>query len=476
MEALWRALGGDIERAGQVRFVGERVGLSSPYDVHGFAEACVAVAALAVCEFAEARRARGPGPRGIASEVQIDRRHVAAAFRSERHLVPVGWGLPPAWDLIAGDYRTRDGWIRLHTNYAWHREPVLRVLGVAAERAAVSAAVSTWDGESLEAAVVAAGGCAALCRTPAEWAAHAQGRAVTGEALIAFTRHPPTDPLEPGPLGDSGLRADRQAPLSGLRILDLTRVIAGPVATRFLASCGADVLRIDPPLFDEVAALLPDTTWGKRCGALDLRAPGDRSRFLELVTGAHVLVHGFRKSALPRLGLDVARLRTLNPGLVMVGLNAYGATGPWSDRRGFDSLVQMSTGIADTGRRSAGGDCPVPLPAQALDHGTGYLAAAAVVRGLTERLAGEVVQAHLSLARTAAELARRGDQHDLERPVAGQTPPRGPLTDAETAPFLDLDPSEFGPVHHVRAPVSCDGAPPCTLRPAGPLGRHPAVW
>jgi CoA-transferase family III len=162
-------------------------------------------------------------------------------------------------------------------------------------------------------------------------------------------------------------------PFDGVRVLDLTRVIAGPVATKFLAGYGADILRIDPPGFEEVPSLLPETTIGKRTTALDLTAPADRATFEQLVAGADVLIAGLRADALPGLGYDDQTLTGLNPELIIASLDAYGWDGPWRDRRGFDSLVQMSCGIAADGAAARGQDEPGPLPVQALDHATGWL-------------------------------------------------------------------------------------------------------
>lgn len=434
-----------------VCFTGNAAGLASTYDVQGFAEACVGAALTAVSAFISRRT--GEAPRVFT----VDRAHVATAFVSERWLSPEGWALPGLWDPLSGDYPTADGWIRLHMNAPAHRAAALAALGLpaeTAERGAVAAVVARANGEVVEAAVVAAGGCAAVCRTAAEWAAHPQGCSVAQEPLCAF---------ETRATGAAVPRFGVGPRLHGVRVLDLTRVIAGPVATRFLASHGADVLRVDPPGYAEVPALLPDTTWGKRRCALDLRAPADRAHFEALVAGADALVHGYRRGALDALGYGPAALHALNPGLVVVGLNAYGATGPWAGRRGFDSLVQMSAGIADAGRAAAGTDRPVPLPAQALDHGTGYLAAAAVARALTRRMDGEVRHAHLSLARTALALVERGLGHA----------PRGPAPSAEVVDrFRTRDDTDFGPLRRVTAP----GGTATGLRPAGPLGVDPPKW
>ncbi|MFD1722976.1 CoA transferase, partial [Amnibacterium endophyticum] len=237
------------------------------------------------------------------------------------------------------------------------------------------------------------GGAAAAMRPAAAWAVHPQGAAVRREALIARA---------PRGAARSSWAPDPARPLAGVRVLDLTRVIAGPVAGRALAGYGAEVLRIDPPGWDE-PAVEPDMTLGKRCARLDATTADGRERLLGLLAGADVLLHGYRRDALDGLGLGEEVRRRTRPGLVEVALTAYGWTGPWAGRRGFDSLVQMSAGVAERG--AAEGGRPVPLPVQALDHATGWFVGAAAVAGLRERRAsGAGSVARLSLARTAAAL------------------------------------------------------------------------
>jgi crotonobetainyl-CoA:carnitine CoA-transferase CaiB-like acyl-CoA transferase len=215
--------------------------------------------------------------------------------------------------------------------------------------------------------------------------------------------------------------------LKDVRVLDLTRVLAGPVATRFLAGFGANVLRIDPPWWSE-PGVEPEVTIGKRRAGLDLRNVDDRSRFEALLARADVLIHGYRPGALDGLGLGASRRREIAPALIEVSLNAYGWTGPWRGRRGFDSLVQMSSGIADEGMRRTEAAYPVPLPVQALDHATGLLMAAAALRALRlRRDTGKVLSARLSLARTAAMLTGCGARAAAGDGVVSVRPDRYPF-------------------------------------------------
>ncbi len=386
----------------------------------------------------------GPRP-----DVVVDRRLASLWFTWSIH--PQGWELPPSWDAIAGDYQGRDGWIKLHTNAPHHRVAALAVLECEAEREIVAQAVRGWDIDALEDAIVAQGGAAAAMRSRAAWLAHPQGAAVSGEPLVAWDH-------KAGQVRAWQARPDR--PLAGLRVLDLTRVLAGPVATRTLAGFGADVLRVDPASWSE-PGVVPDVTLGKRCCHLDLKTQQGQDQLRALMAQADVLVHGYRPGALD------AMIGTHRPqGLVEVSLDAYGWTGPWAGRRGFDSLVQMSCGIADAGMAWAGADKPHPLPVQALDHATGYFMAAAVLSALTRAIQGKgSSRARLSLARTAEVLAK------LE-PVLAE-----PITGSEPADLGDwVEQTVWGPAKRVKPALRISGMPMSWDRPAGALGAAPARW
>lgn len=447
-EVAWRAVGGKAEAVNDVLFTAEG-GLASAFPVADIAAAAIATAALGVAELVRETS-------GQAVHVTVDRRLSSMWFGFS--LRPIGWRPAAPWDPIAGDYRARDGWVRLHTNAPHHRAAAVRVLGVQADKEAVAGAVARWSKTDLETAVIEAGGCAAEMRSIAEWDRHAQGRAVAAEPLVHMaaagrtarpTRFPPPE-----------------RPLRGIRVLDLTRVLAGPVATRLLAGYGAEVLRIDPPDWDE-PGVVPEVTLGKRCARLDLRESRGRERFEALLSGADVLLHGYRPGALDRLGLDAAARRRLSPGLIDVSLSAYGWSGPWAPRRGFDSLVQMSAGIAERGMTWRGADGPVPLPVQALDHATGYLMAAAALRGITCRMAqGNGVEARLSLARTAKLLI----EHVTDR----EEPPFAPETEVDRGAQIEL--TDWGSAQRILAPVRIGDAAMRWDHPARRLGSAEPRW
>jgi crotonobetainyl-CoA:carnitine CoA-transferase CaiB-like acyl-CoA transferase len=446
--SMWSALAGDPEALQRLDIVGAG-DLPSCFHVSGFAAAAIGAAALSVGELI-GRNADFPA-------VTVDRRLASLWFGAT--VQPVGWELPAARDPLTGDYPARDGWIRLHTNAPHHRAAAERVLGRHSDAADTAQAVAGWAKGALEAAVVAAGGCAAEMRSTAEWLAHPQGRAVGGEPLIAFEHR-----------RDVTARASRapspSRPLAGLRVLDLTRVLAGPVATRFLAAFGAQVLRVDPPGWDE-PGVAPEVTLGKRCARLDLKSAAGRACFEELLTGADVLIHGYRPQALERLGYGETRRFALSPGIIDLTLDAYGWSGPWAGRRGFDSLVQMSAGIAAAGMRWRGAEKPVPLPVQALDHATGYLLAAAAARGLAMRSRTACgLSARLSLARTAKALLDAGT---AERQSAFEPP-----SSAEFNPVIES--TSWGEAHRLLPPARVSGAPMKWTRGACALGSAAPRW
>jgi hypothetical protein len=452
---LWDAVGSQDDRIdglpGEVTTTGPRAVLSAAFDVTGLATAAVAVATLAAARLAAARRGC-PLP-----AVTVNSREASAAFAGEALFQPVGWTQPPLWDPIAGNYRAADGWIRLHTNYACHRAAVERVLG-ARDRDTVQAAVAKRPAGEMETAIVEAGGAAAAMHTRSQWLASAAGAATALAPPLDATETRQSDPA-------TWTMTDGERPFTGVRVLDLTRVIAGPVCTKFLAAYGADVLRIDPPGFEEVASLLPETTLGKRTTVLDLTALADRATFETLLADADVLVTGLRADALERLGYDDHALTALNPALVIASLDAYGWDSPWCNRRGFDSLVQMSCGIAADGATAKDRDEPAPLPVQALDHATGWLLAAAITRALTRLLTASVT------ARIRASLIGTADLLYTLNPPA--SPPPGPISNDFT---LEDTTTIWGLAKRVPLPGRIDGIRPHWTQQAGPLGRHPATW
>src|ERR1035437_991943 len=392
LRVAWSALGGDSSLADLVEVVGKGAGvLPSRFVVLPAMVAAVSASTLAASVLDAARRAGWPAP------VAIDEEHVAVAARRERDARVEGSSGADSFAPLSRVWRTADGWLRLHANYTWHKERALRVLACEDRPEAVEEAVASWSGADLEDALAMAGAGGYAVRSQSQWQAHPQGRAVSALPLLGRA-------AGSGPGRNAG--ADTGA--VGLRILDLTRVIAGPVATRTLAAWGADVLRLDSPHLPEIPTQALDTLPGKRSAQLDISQPPGRARLEQLLADADVLVQGYRPGALHRYGIAPDALAERHPHLSVVTLSAWGPTGTWARRRGFDSLVQCPTGIA----LAEGADGkPGALPAQALDHATGYLAAAAAMLALAGIQCGEPPQfVRLSLAQTAHWLTAAGTQ------------------------------------------------------------------
>ncbi|MBB5801600.1 crotonobetainyl-CoA:carnitine CoA-transferase CaiB-like acyl-CoA transferase [Saccharothrix ecbatanensis] len=410
----WTALGGRPDLTVEYRTAGNVLDARLP--VRDLARATVGVCALAAAELS-AQRNKTPIP-----PVTVDEGGVATAFVSERHL-RIDGRTGATFAPLSRFWRTADGWVRTHANYPHHRTRLLEALGVADD--ALERELAGRQALEVQETVYNAGGLAVAVRTEVDQ---------TRRALVETTRTDTTSrPLPPA-----------SRPAEGIRVLDLTRVFAGPVATRTLAFLGADVLRVDSPHLPEDPDAHTDTGMGKRSTLLDLAGRHDRRTFDDLLDQADVVVTGYRPGALDRHGFGTLHER--RPDLVIAQLCAWGYTGEWADRRGFDSLVQAATGIAAV--EGADGT-PGVLPAQALDHGTGYLLAAAVLRALTERRGHHV---RLSLAGTASWLL-----HDIEpSPAHGEYDPE---------PWLVETPSPYGTLRHARPPIARDGtwAHPSTL-------------
>jgi crotonobetainyl-CoA:carnitine CoA-transferase CaiB-like acyl-CoA transferase len=382
-------LSGLIDLPVRIAATGDAGRLPSRFAVEDTALACVGVALVAA---ARLHQQRG----GVVDEVRLDRGHVAAAVRSERYFTGTEQSRGVGFSALSRFWRAADGWVRTHGNYEWHRRALLAALDVGADgdAAAVEAAIAALPALEVEERAFAAGGIAAAVRSRDEWSEHPQGRALAAEPLIHHHA------IGSAPARSHSRDSD-SLPASGMKVLDLTRVIAGPVCTRFLAALGAEVLRIDPPHRPDMRrGEVADSLLGKRSAIVDLSSVDGATTFERLLVEADVIVCGYRPGALDAFGLEERSLAAAHPGLVVVYLDAWGHSGPWSGRRGFDSVVQAPSGIAFGESRD--GEAPGALPCQLLDHGTGYLAAAAVLDGLRRQAEfGGTHVRRLSLARTA---------------------------------------------------------------------------
>ena len=447
--ALWHGAGLPADALGWLTLAGRDPILPSSFAIGTAAQASLGAAGLAA---AALWRLRG----GEAQGVHVDMRDAAAEFLSERLLRIDGQGPPDPWDPIAGLYPTADGYVRLHTNFPHHRDGVLRLLSCANERAAVSVALRGWQSVAFEEAAAQAGLCVTALRTHAEWLATPQGQAV------------PAEPVQIERIGDAPPKALRSAarPLEGVRVLDLTRIIAGPAATRTLAAHGAEVLLVTAAHLPTIPTLVMDTGRGKRSAQIDLRERTGRDRLAGLVNGADVFVQGYRPGGLAALGFGVDKLAAMRPGIVAASLCAYGFGGPWAARRGFDSLTQTASGLNTDERDAAGDDKPRVLPCQALDHASGALLAYGIIAALHRRATeGGSWHVRVSLAGTGAWLRSLGR---VENGFDTAVP--------DLADRLEDSVTPFGRMTAVRHAVSMTATPPAWALPAVPLGTHAPEW
>ncbi|GAA96100.1 hypothetical protein E5Q_02761 [Mixia osmundae IAM 14324] len=394
--------------------------LPSSFAVDELARDTIALAGLAAHSVHRLRSSDAP------KRIRLDSRHAALAFNSEKYVREVG-AKSFAWDSIAGLYRTRDGYVRLHTNFPHHKAGLLKLLrlGDEATRDDVQDALAGVDGEDWTEIAMLSHLCVAYFRTQTAWERTEQGKAIAAivDGPLHFERIAALPPRPLKPLGSQTL------PLRGVRVLDLSRVIAAPVACRTLATYGADVLWVTAPHLPLLPDLDRDTSRGKRTTQLDLRSPKDAEKLNRLIQEADVFVQAYRPDSLIKLGLGESDILALKPDIVYATLTAWGDVGPWAKRRGFDSLVQTATGLNASERdaHNDATDCevsdrPKELPAQALDHAAGYMLAAGVCAALRQRaLVGGAWRVKTSLVEVAEYL--RGLSRDLSPTAFVREPP-----------------------------------------------------
>ena len=451
---LWTLAGGDPTALEAVTLTGEEPQLPSSFRVAAAAQTSIAAAALAA---AEIWKLRG----GQDQKIAVDMRHAVVECRSERYLRLDGNPPPPAWDAIAGVYKTRgQRFVRLHTNFPHHRDAVCRVLNCKAERDDVQAALMQWDAEAFETAAYQAGGVVAMMRSYGEWSATPQAKALAALPVMTIEK-----------IGEAAPKrwASGKRPLAGLRVLDLSRVIAGPVAGRTLAAHGADVLLISGADLPAIPWLTIDTGRGKLTTFIDLKRDEGRNQLKALLAEADIFSQGYRPQALADLGFSAEEAARINPGIIFVSLSAYGHVGPWASRRGFDSLVQTTTGFNHAEGVAAGVDGPKELPAQILDHATGYLMAfGAMMAKARQSREGGSWHVRVSLAQTGRWIWNFG------RVVDGLK--TEDLKGEAIRPFVEQVESGFGSLQAIRHTAQLSQTPAFWSRPAMPLGSHPPQW
>ena len=396
---------------------------------------------------------------GRTQSVAVDVRAAAASLVSFM-LMRLDGGPPPQREAASlptvALYECADGrWIHLHGAFPKLLSGTLDVLQCGPTRDEIAAAVKMWRAQDLEDALAAAGMCGAMARTQEEWLAHPQGQALAPLPVVEIERVGESPP-EPLPAGDR--------PLSGIRALDLTRVLAGPACGRTLAEHGADVLLINSPSLPNVPAFVLDTSHGKRSAYLDLDQPRQVATLRDLIRGADIFTQGYRSGAMARHGLAPEDVAALRPGIIYVSINCYGHAGPWRERPGWEQLAQTATGIAVT---QGAPQQPLLIPAAACDYTTGYLAASGVMTALARRATeGGSWHVKASLAQTAMWLTRLGPTCD---PSAASRP--GDLTE-----FMTESQTAGGVLTHLAPVVRMSETPPRWDRPSPALGADSPAW
>ncbi|TAL41949.1 MAG: CoA transferase [Salinibacterium sp.] len=429
LTAAWQALGEDPSALALVRDQSALVPLESTLAVGPLVHDAIAAASLSA-GLLVARRAGSAAPL-----VELDPARITTAVTSEKHFRLAG---EPAdvWAELSGFWPTSDGWVRTHANYPHHRDRLLEALGLSSSTTAdeLLRHLHARTAQEIEDVVAERGGIAVAVRSKSEWREHPHAAIVAERPLISLTKMGEAPPAERG-------STEMDAPARRVRVLDLSRVIAGPVATRTLALWGADVLRVDSPRHPEIPWQHLDSGTGKRSAIIDLDT--DFKLFDRLLKTADVVVTGYRPGSLDRYGLSPDALAERRPGIVVARLSAWGSEGPFAERRGFDSIVQAATGISWA--ESPDSERPGALPAQALDHSAGYLLAAGITTALRHTIdEGGSWLVETSLARIAQELL--GSVQPPHEPFDAWEPTvvtRGEVTTAASAPHYDGGPTEW---------------------------------
>jgi crotonobetainyl-CoA:carnitine CoA-transferase CaiB-like acyl-CoA transferase len=431
-----------------------------------FAAADAAAAALAATGVAAALIQRHRT--GTTPAVTVDRRHAEASLISfalqrfhDPARAPAQRLAPEDRTAVAGFYPAKDGrTVYLHAGFPHNTRGLLELLGVADDRAQVAAAVARRTASELENAIAAAGLCGAMVRTPAEWDASAPG--------LLLASRPVVDVIQVGEAPARPFPNAGEQPLDGIRVLDLTRVLAGPTCARTLAMYGAEALRVGAEHLPSIPLFVADTGLGKRAAFVDLTTRAGRSDMDRLLGQADVLSQSYRSGALDRLGfglLDAVRAR---PGLIYVSINCYGHEGVWRTRPGWEQLAQTVTGMAHLHGIDLHGDADRPelQPAAVTDYTTGYLAAYGVLAALLRRAEfGGSYWVRVSLARTGMWIRGLGVRDALSDVT--------PLADVELAAMREQVDTAWGPLEHLRPPVVLSDCPVGWRNPPMPLGSCP---
>jgi len=433
--------------------------LPTSFRIGDTSTAALSAVGLAVSDLWESRTGRR-------QEVSVDARRATASLRSGKYIQLDGAGVSTERNTVMGVYPTKDGrWSYLHCNFPNHRAAALSVLGVAEDRDAVTKAVAKWNAQDLEDAIIEAKGAGGMVRTMEEWAKHPQAVAIANLPLMEIVK-----------LADSPPEAlpEGSRPLSGVRVLDLTRVLAGPTCARTLAEHGADVMKITGAHLPNIGYQEYDTGHGKLNAQLDLRETKDMETLRGLVSQTDVFSQGYRPGTLGGRGLSPEELAELRPGIVYISLCAFSHMGPWASRRGFDTVVQTVSGITNRQGDLFPGATPGPqfYPVSAIDYLTGYLMAFGGMVALNRRVhEGGSWLVRISLAQVGRWLVSQG-----EIPEANLKNIPAEFTPEEIASWSTVSDTPMGKLGHLGPVLSLSETPPRWARTSVPLGHHDPVW
>jgi crotonobetainyl-CoA:carnitine CoA-transferase CaiB-like acyl-CoA transferase len=403
---------------------------------------------------------------GRRQKVAIDVRHAAATCQSSklmRKLDPDGeWKAVDSPSMahmrtITQPWRTKDGrWYLPHFNLPHLHDRVIGVLQCGSNAEAVAKAVAQWDSHDLEEAVAAARACGSIVRSNAEWLEHPHGKVLASRALVDIEKIGESDPM-PFPKGER--------PLSGIRGLDLTRILAGPIAARTLAEHGADVLMVTARHLPQVPEHVMDTSHGKRSCFLDLTKTDDVATIKKLVKSADVFSQGYRPGIMDKHGLTPEQLAKERPGIIYLSISAYGHGGPFSNRGGWEQIAQCSTGIC----LDNGDERPKLLPASACDYTTGYNGAYGVLLALARRAReGGSYHVRVSLCRSGMYIYRQGK---VQYPKSDMT-----LSQAELNSIMVESKTGHGTLRHLAPVLRLSETKPYWDKTTPLLGSSAPAW
>lgn len=458
-EEVMAARGKGMPADGEVTITGQDPVFSTKFKIGETVAAALAGVGTAVNDLHELKTGRR-------QKVAVDVRHAAATLRSGDYVAQKdGSGaykplLSPAHRAMTGltqPWPTKDGrWALPHFGLPHLQARMQKLLGCEATPESVAKAVAKWNAMDLEAAIDEHKVCGGMVRSNAEWLAEEHGKVLAAKPIVEIIKIGDSVP-EAMPAGDR--------PLSGIRVLDLTRILAGPTAARTLAEHGADVLAVTAEGLPQIPHAVVDTNHGKRSTYLDLKDAGDNARLKELVRDADVFSQGYRPGTIGTLGFSPEELAEVRPGIVYASISCYGADGPFSHRAGWEQVAQTMTGLCHEGTP----DRPQLLPAAANDYTTGYLAAYGILLALARRATeGGSYHVRVSLCQSGMFIYRQGDvgyqKHGMD------------LSAAELNELLVESRPVAGPLRHLGPVVRMSETQPFWDKPTPVLGGNKAEW